>query len=173
MHLNDTNATLDNSSSLNETNVSAEHFDFWSPAYDDANMTVEQIEANITEFSNCSDWFNQFFGADGLAALYYATPITPPIISPPVINNIPSGLGPIIDWISKNVDMELQQRCTACKNQAAAPSEGGIVTPIGNDTTTPAHNETTPENNSTEGNTSGLPVWPVWDLVNYTIPENC
>jgi len=73
-------------------------------------MTVEMILANLTalgELAKFDAFFDMFFGANGLVAKMNQEKI-----------DIPMGLEGIVQWIAKNVDREVSQRCTACQQVA-------------------------------------------------------
>lgn len=98
--------------------------EIWKPEYDAEDFTEDMILADMGDsgmLDQFEGWFTEFYGPSGLVGGNGAQdmPSSDNIDMPPISDNLDMpmnhDLDDIIAWISKQVDKEVQEQCTYCK----------------------------------------------------------
>lgn len=143
---------------------------YWKEEYNNENYTLDMILTDLQGngvLDEFKDWFNLMFTENGVIATSLNAPPPSGSENMNATGGIPMGLEKIVEWISKNVDKEVQNRCTACQlsQYTGVPEneEGGVGGTEGS-----AGNETLPPTNET------IEIVPlIIDFNNYILPQAC
>jgi hypothetical protein len=137
--------------------------EIWLSFYDQANVTLAQVVADLDSSSSIlmltRDFFVTFFGPQGFV------PLNTTYSMEPQNQVVDAGLKDIVTWLIENVEEEVHQVCPQCVFNLPPPM-------FANSTTNNTNSSGSLPNNT---NSSNLTVPPValWWPGNYSLPANC
>jgi hypothetical protein len=190
MGANNTNSSVNSSSSscignvgdnvtiMGNSGMSLNFSDIWLPLYDQANVTLAMVLADLNASSTIipltEDFFNNFFGPNGFVTLN--TTFSMEHAANQTNGPIDSGLANIVAWLITAVEAEVHQACPTC-NFTLAPSlftnssSGGSTG--GNNNTNGSGGMPPPVNTTNQTNGTNSSTLELWNSGNYSLPANC
>jgi hypothetical protein len=152
------------------SNASLNFSAIWIPIYDLANITVDEILADLNSSSSIVaqtiNFFGTFFGPNGFVPLNTTFSIENQAIGP-----IDRGLSEIALWLLQNVQEIIIELCPTCTFGLAPPN---FLSSSSSSTNNSSNGSGGASNNGTSNSTnSTVPPVALWWPGNYSLPANC